>query len=903
MAGEAVPAAQSQPTMENAMNAIAAMPGPAVREIPLSLLSLAPENVRRTPPDAASDAEIKASIKALGLLENLVVRADLEDADGTGPHAVIAGGRRLKALQELAGEGVIDPDHPVPCQVRSGDVDSGEVSLAENVVRVAMHPADQVEAFGRLAAAGQPVSAIAARFGASERLVEQRLRLGSAAPELLDAYRADRIDLEVLKAFAVTTDRERQLAIWEQVSAQGHRPSAWQVQRLLTEERVPGSSMVARFVGTKAYEAVGGQVMRDLFATSDETGTWFEDPVLLDRLAMDKLREAADELATRWKWVTPMVRVAWEDTASFGRIHPQPADPTEEERAEIKKLEARLQEIEGLDDDDWTNEIEIEAGAIETRLDEIDRAVDARAAYRPEDFAIAGCIVTIAHDDGIEVIQGLVKPEDMPERTEDGDGANDGHDDAHVQDPPIAPSVSLDRDREAAARKEAGVGVGLADDLRAIRTALVKAHLATDFEAAFDLFLFQAARAVFLFRHAAHALDISVRETADRPTTRMNDASFADWSPGEAMLQDRSGLALDWMEIEDDGEAFAALRALPRVDKEALFAACVARTVKPQLAFEALARPELEATVARLGINFAARVRPTAEMLWSRISKGRIMEIARATLGVSWAADRSRMKKAELAAAMETAFAAGDRPVSLSAEMHAAALAWTAPGFEAFDTGRVTYPIEDRTDGNADSVDATAEAANGAETDLRSDGDEVDFAETVRTVVENGVAEIRSGSAQAKAPATGNGVAKDVDDAPGTPAANGADADDRANGADPAIDDRAQPTPSGNGHDAASGPEAGANGASDPEDATDAPGCDADAHGDGDPEAGTDATAVPGDLGAMIDAVNSVPTADGGPRVILSTTGSAQEAGQAPTNGYDPSVEPAEIPEFLRDVR
>ncbi len=838
----------------------------------------------------------------LGLLENLVVRADAEDADGTGPHAVIAGGRRLKALQELAGEGAIDPDHPVPCQVRSGDADSGEVSLAENVVRVAMHPADQVEAFGRLAAAGQPVSAIAARFGASERLVEQRLRLGSAAPELLDAYRADRIDLEVLKAFAVTTDRERQLAVWEQVSAQGHRPSAWQVQRLLTEERVPGSSMVARFVGTKAYEGAGGQVMRDLFATSDETGTWFEDPVLLDRLAMDKLREAADELATRWKWVTPMVRVAWEDTASFGRIHPQPADPTEEEQAEIKKLEARLQEIEGLDDD-WTSEIEIEAGAIETRLDEIDRAVDARAAYRREDFAIAGCIVTIAHDDGIEVIQGLVKPEDMPERTEDGNGADDGHDDARVQDPPVAPSVSLDRDREAAARKEAGVGVGLADDLRSIRTALVKAHLATDFEAAFDLFLFQAARAVFLFRHAAHALDISVRETADRPTTRMNDVSFADWSPGEAMLEDRSGLALDWIEIEDDGEAFAALRALPQDAKEALFAACVARTVKPQLAFEALARPELESTVARLAIDFAARVRPTAELLWSRISKGRIMEIARATLGVSWAADRSRMKKAELAAAMETAFAAGDRPVSLSAEMHAAALAWTPPGFEAFDTGRVGQAIEDRIDGDAGSVDATAEteAANGADTGLQPENGADDFAATVRAVVEDGVAEIRSGTAGATASANGNGHTTDVDDAPGTPVGNGADADDGANGADPAIDAEGRPAPSGNGHDAASGPEAGANGASDPEDATDAANGNADAHAD--PEAGTGEAAVPRDLGAMIDAVNSIPTADGGPRVILSTTGSAQESGQAPTNGHDHSVEPAEIPEFLRDVR
>ena len=179
--------------------------------------------------------------------------------------------------------------------------------------------------------------------------------------------------------------------------------------------------------------------------------------------------------------------------------------------------------------------------------------------------------------------------------------------------------MALPKDREAEARKEVGVGIGLADDLRSIRTALIKAHLAGDFEAAFDLMLFQMGRSVFTEGYKPHALDIAVRETADRPMTRMNDEAFANWSPGEAMLADHAGLAFDWLEIEDDGESFAALRALPVADKQALFAACVARTVKGQLAFEPQARPELEATVARLDIDFARHVRPTADMLWSRI--------------------------------------------------------------------------------------------------------------------------------------------------------------------------------------------------------------------------------------------------------------------------------------------
>ena len=53
-----------------------------------------------------------------------------------------------------------------------------------------------------------------------------------------------------------------------------------------------------------------------------------------------------------------------------------------------------------------------------------------------------------------------------------------------ISGPTLSPSVQSPGDREAEARKEAGVGIGLADDLRSVRTALVKAHLAGDFEAA-----------------------------------------------------------------------------------------------------------------------------------------------------------------------------------------------------------------------------------------------------------------------------------------------------------------------------------------------------------------------------------------------------------------------------------
>ena len=706
---------------ETSMNHIASPPEPLIREIPLCRLALAPENVRKTPPDDFAQAQLRASIKAHGLLENLVARADGADTDGIECFAVVAGGRRLAALKALAEDGTFHAEHPVPCKIAENG-DAGELSLAENVIRIAMHPADQVVAFSELAGAGVTVATIAARFGVSERIVEQRLRLGNAAPELLDAYRADEIDLETLKAFAVTTDHDRQRAIWEQVAGQGYRPSAWQVKRLLTEERVPAGSATARYVGVDAYEAAGGPVLRDLFADEHENGVWLEDPALLNQLAIAKLTAAADELATRWKWAEAVPDVDWSATARYGRIHPEPAQPTTEETAEIEKLRTRHDELVNLDEEDWTDELVEEAEAIEPRLDAIEAGVEARATFRREDFAIAGCIATIGRDGTLQVVQGMVKPEDMPK--EPAAGSASAQDTGNVSDAgtatgrvdgpaittPIAPPV----DPRAVARAEAGVGIGLGDDLRAIRTALIKAHLANDFEAAFDLVVFQLVRAVFArgYTGSYHALDIVFNETADRPTTRANDDDFAAWSPGEAMLADWSHLPFEWMEGDGDAACFAALRALPRADKETLFAAAVARTVKGQLAFEHDARPELEATVARLDIDFAKHVRPTAAMLWSRITKSRILDVARDTFGAAWTSARAKYKKTKLAEAMETAFAAGTTPVGLGATAHAAALAWAPPGFAAFDGGGGG---DDDADAEPAVADEPAEPADASE--------------------------------------------------------------------------------------------------------------------------------------------------------------------------------------------
>ena len=211
------------------MNHIAPLHEPLIREVPLSRLALAPENVRKTPADPVAEAEMKASIATHGLLENLVVRMD-GPADA-GTYAVVAGGR-LTAMKALAEDGTIDADHPVPCLVATDPAMAGELSLAENIVRIAMHPADQVIAFTKLADAGLSVATIAARFGTAERLVEQRLLAQRRHDVAVDdaARRALRLRL--------AADRDMLLEIARREV--GHRRAAGVLRRERQRHRVLG---------------------------------------------------------------------------------------------------------------------------------------------------------------------------------------------------------------------------------------------------------------------------------------------------------------------------------------------------------------------------------------------------------------------------------------------------------------------------------------------------------------------------------------------------------------------------------------------------------------------------------------------------------------------------------------
>ncbi|MBI1198963.1 MAG: chromosome partitioning protein ParB [Phenylobacterium sp.] len=379
-----------------------------VIDVPLNKLKKSPRNARRTPHAQADIEALAASIAVKGVLQAPVVEPEA-DGEGTptGFYLVTIGEGRRLALCVLAKRKQIKKAEPVRCVVDLAN-DPHEISLDENVTRTGMHPADQFEAFRRLAdERGLSAEEIAARFGVSAQVVRQRLRLGAVSAALMDLYRAGDLNLDQMMAFAVSEDHARQAQVLEQLG--GHRPP-YLIRRAMTEAKVSAADRRALFIGTEPYLEAGGTILRDLF--TEDGGGWFEDPALLDRLVAEKLAGIAENVreAEGWKWSEP--HIDFPRALGLARVYPRPVERSQDETA---KIDALSEEYDTLVSE-W-DAVEDLPPDIEARFKEIDAALDVfgdGTAYHPEEIARGGVFVILGQDGVARVERGLVRPEDMP---------------------------------------------------------------------------------------------------------------------------------------------------------------------------------------------------------------------------------------------------------------------------------------------------------------------------------------------------------------------------------------------------------------------------------------------------------------------------------------------------------
>lgn len=397
------------------------------RDIPFDQLVLSQKNVRRVKAGLSIE-DLAEDIYRRTLLQSLNVRAMVDEAGApTGKFEVPAGGRRFRALELLVKTRRMAKTQPVPCVVREAGI-AEEDSLAENVMRVALHPLDQFRAFSTLIELGLSEEDIAARFFVSLSTVRQRLRLASVAPALLEVYGEDGMSLEQLMAFSVTDDHARQVQVWEQVN-QGQHVPAYHIRRLLTEDAVASHDRRARFVGIDAYTAAGGYVMRDLFSSNEEG--WLQDPALLEQLVNDKLTIVAEEVAGEgWKWVEAAIDLPYGCERGKRRILGTTVPLTDEDQA---RLDAITQEYDALGEE-YQDGIDL-PDEVDARLTEIDEEIasltERPVLYDPDELSRAGVFVSLGHDGRLRIDRGYVRPEDEPLAEDDGSAEPTAHGAAH----------------------------------------------------------------------------------------------------------------------------------------------------------------------------------------------------------------------------------------------------------------------------------------------------------------------------------------------------------------------------------------------------------------------------------------------------------------------------------------
>lgn len=377
-------------------------------------------NMRRK--GGAAVGELAALIKAFGLLQNLVGFQQPADGRATGPIEIVAGGRRLAAVGLLIAAGELPDDFAIPYLLVT-EREAIALSLAENLGREPMHPADVVDCMRELVERGASPDDIAFSFGVDALTVKRRLKLAHVSPRLFALYRNDEICTEQMKAFAASDDHAVQEQVWDSLDPWSRKqPHA--IRRLLLANRINiATDRVAAFVGRAAYEKAGGEVARDLFSELDEG--FVQDACLLERLALAKLERIAAPLRDQGAhWTDILVRVEPSALAEYGKVRRARSVPTELQKAEIAELDekmAALSDAATADSHAMNGDESIEAveeqgqklqqqlAALRDRRAKLDEALQQDLA---SDLALAGVVVTIDVDGKAQVLRGMIRPAD-----------------------------------------------------------------------------------------------------------------------------------------------------------------------------------------------------------------------------------------------------------------------------------------------------------------------------------------------------------------------------------------------------------------------------------------------------------------------------------------------------------
>ncbi|MGE7199768.1 ParB/RepB/Spo0J family partition protein [Brevundimonas naejangsanensis] len=240
---------------------------------PLAKCRIAPENIRQAPLDYVDDETI-ALAESVASKVRMIQRPVAYEEDGL--FQITAGGRRLRSVLYLKGQKRLPAEYKqgLPLILRSKE-DAVEISIAENNIRLAATPAQELSGFRLLAGKGLDPVDIARMTGNREGHVKKMLRLTQVAPRVLAAFDRQEIDLDALRAFSASSDITRQEEILDSGMARAH-----QIRAAITSGSIRATDYRVQLVGLDTYRQAGGRIEEDLF----EDNVYLLDEDLLDQL-------------------------------------------------------------------------------------------------------------------------------------------------------------------------------------------------------------------------------------------------------------------------------------------------------------------------------------------------------------------------------------------------------------------------------------------------------------------------------------------------------------------------------------------------------------------------------------------------------------------------------------------
>lgn len=201
--------------------ASSALPGTAVAELRLEMISPNPHQPRRDF-DPAALAELAASLKSTGLIQPIIVKK-VGDR-----YQLIAGERRLRAakLAELA---------TIPAIIRDADsYAQAQMALVENIQRKDLNPLDRAAAYHALMSQlGLTQAELSTRLGEERTAITHFLRLLDLDEPVAELLRSEKITLGHAKLLAGVDDSAEQVRLAELVVSQDL--SVRNLERLLRE--------------------------------------------------------------------------------------------------------------------------------------------------------------------------------------------------------------------------------------------------------------------------------------------------------------------------------------------------------------------------------------------------------------------------------------------------------------------------------------------------------------------------------------------------------------------------------------------------------------------------------------------------------------------------------------------